>query len=162
MYAKSLGEGVELRRIGAPELPELMRCLAACPEAPAWSREAWQSFLVDDDPAQAFQRVAFGLQTAEGALAGLLAGTCLAPASELEMVLVPSAWRRRGFGRLLVEHWLGWARAAGASEALLEVRASNIGAQALYRTCGFVEQGRRAHYYQHPVEDALLMGRALV
>jgi ribosomal-protein-alanine N-acetyltransferase len=48
-------------------------------------------------------------------------------------------------------------RAALVKEVVLEVRASNHPALALYRRLGFVESGRRKDYYQIPVEDALLM-----
>ena len=41
----------------------------------------------------------------------------------------------------------------------LEVRESNAPAQALYRSRGFETAGRRAAYYQHPEEDALVFRR---
>jgi ribosomal-protein-alanine N-acetyltransferase len=40
---------------------------------------------------------------------------------------------------------------------LLEVRASNEGARALYRGAGFTEDGLRRRYYSDPEEDAVLM-----
>ena len=46
---------------------------------------------------------------------------------------------------------------AGVREVILEVRASNLPALALYRQLGFVETGRRPRYYQAPEEDAILM-----
>lgn len=39
---------------------------------------------------------------------------------------------------------------------LLEVRASNVSAQAFYEVSGFVRIGIRRGYYQHPSEDAYL------
>jgi ribosomal-protein-alanine N-acetyltransferase len=47
--------------------------------------------------------------------------------------------------------------AAGVSEVILEVRASNAAAVGFYRALGFAENGRRARYYADPEEDALLM-----
>ena len=41
--------------------------------------------------------------------------------------------------------------------ATLEVRESNIAAQALYRDFGFDLVGRRPHYYIDNNEDALIM-----
>lgn len=41
----------------------------------------------------------------------------------------------------------------------LEVRQSNLAAQALYQKFGFKEVGRRKNYYTNPSEDALLMKR---
>jgi ribosomal-protein-alanine N-acetyltransferase len=40
---------------------------------------------------------------------------------------------------------------------LLEVRASNAPALALYEHAGFCRTGLRRHYYSAPVEDAVLM-----
>ena len=45
----------------------------------------------------------------------------------------------------------------GASQLTLEVRASNHGAQALYRSFGFVPGGARTAYYADNREDALIM-----
>ena len=47
-----------------------------------------------------------------------------------------------------------------ASTAMLEVRASNMAAVALYEQLGFQHVGRRKGYYADG-EDALLMNRAL-
>jgi ribosomal-protein-alanine N-acetyltransferase len=52
---------------------------------------------------------------------------------------------------------VGW----GAQAAILEVRAGNVAAQALYRRYGFEVVGRRRLYYREPPEDALLMRASL-
>ena len=51
------------------------------------------------------------------------------------------------------------AGVAGALLLTLEVRASNYGATALYGSRGFRGVGRRANYYEHPREDAIIMTR---
>jgi len=63
---------------------------------------------------------------------------------------------RRGIAtRLLAE--LAWEAIGRGSEALtLEVRVSNVGAQALYREFGFIPAGVRKKYYEN-VEDAIVM-----
>jgi ribosomal-protein-alanine N-acetyltransferase len=43
----------------------------------------------------------------------------------------------------------------------LEVRASSVGALALYGSLGFTEQERRLRYYRNPIEDAMLMSAPL-
>ena len=45
----------------------------------------------------------------------------------------------------------------GASYATLEVRRSNLRAQSLYQSLGFVQLGVRKRYYEDNREDALLM-----
>jgi ribosomal-protein-alanine N-acetyltransferase len=65
---------------------------------------------------------------------------------------------RQGFAtRLLAE--LAWASIEhGATALTLEVRVSNVGAQALYERFGFESAGIRAKYYEN-VEDAIVMWR---
>jgi ribosomal-protein-alanine N-acetyltransferase len=72
-------------------------------------------------------------------------------------VAVRPEFRRHGIAARLLGAVLGWGRSKGSRLALLEVRAGNRAAQALYRRCGFRVTGRRRRYYQAPVEDALLM-----
>lgn len=75
-------------------------------------------------------------------------------------VAVAPACRRRGLGRRLLEHVLRRGRADGCRRVLLEVRAGNRGAIALYRAFDFEVIGHRAKYYADG-EDALVMTRVL-
>ncbi|WP_104204821.1 GNAT family N-acetyltransferase [Billgrantia saliphila] len=91
--------------------------------------------------------------------------------AELQAVLVASAMRRHGLGVQLLEAVRVQARRWDSERLLLEVRAGNAAAIALYRRCGFDEDGRRRGYYPPlgPVsgggdagakrEDAILMSR---
>jgi [ribosomal protein S18]-alanine N-acetyltransferase len=56
--------------------------------------------------------------------------------------------RCHGIGRMLLEHLLSRASAAGMSEAYLEVRPSNTAAIRLYQSLGFEPIGVRRGYYQ--------------
>jgi len=66
-------------------------------------------------------------------------------------------FRGRGIGKKLLVHALLSAKKEGAVKSFLEVRASNVVAQNMYRTLGFVEDGRRKEYYKDNNEDAILM-----
>lgn len=66
-------------------------------------------------------------------------------------------WRRQGIGRQLLLNLAELSSAIGARRMTLEVRVSNEGAQALYRTFGFEVAGTRARYYTDDGEDALVM-----
>ena len=66
-------------------------------------------------------------------------------------------FRGRGIGKKLLIHALLSAKKEGAVKSFLEVRASNVVAQNMYRTLGFVEDGRRKEYYKDNNEDAILM-----
>jgi len=66
-------------------------------------------------------------------------------------------YRREGIGKRLLMVALQEAIQYGAGQALLEVRAKNQAAQALYRLFGFEVVGYRPRYYKDNHEDALLM-----
>lgn len=65
--------------------------------------------------------------------------------------------RRRGLGAALLGAALEEGARRGAALAVLEVRAGNAAAQALYRRFGFDVVGERKDYYRSPVENALVM-----
>jgi [ribosomal protein S18]-alanine N-acetyltransferase len=75
-------------------------------------------------------------------------------------VAVRAEHRRRGIGRTLVSDMLDYARAHAAARVLLEVRASNAAAIALYDSLGFSRFNVRSRYYADG-EDAVEMMRAL-
>jgi len=54
------------------------------------------------------------------------------------------AWRRRGAGNALFRATQRFARSAGYSKFVIQVRASNTSAQAFYTSLGFQECGRFA------------------
>jgi ribosomal-protein-alanine N-acetyltransferase len=67
--------------------------------------------------------------------------------------------RRRGLARWLLGFAIARACREGATRALLEVRAGNREAVALYESMGFRRLGARRAYYREPVEDALVLVR---
>lgn len=74
---------------------------------------------------------------------------------------IASKAQRRGYGRMLLAHFVGLARSAGARSIYLEVRPSNVIARDLYRHDGFREVGVRHGYYPAYAgrEDAIVMER---
>lgn len=84
---------------------------------------------------------------------------------ELLNLVVDSGQRGQGVGRALLEESLAMLAAEGVRRVLLEVRAGNTAARALYDRCGFNEDGRRRGYYRardgRPAEDAVLMSRLM-
>ncbi len=69
---------------------------------------------------------------------------------------VHPAKQRRGIGENLLHFAFRLGEERGASKVLLEVRASNLGAQRLYQQFGFRQVGVRRNYYRAPKEDGLL------
>jgi ribosomal-protein-alanine N-acetyltransferase len=66
-------------------------------------------------------------------------------------------FRRQGIGKTLLTHALKSAREEGVVRSFLEVRASNQAAIEMYKSFGFIEDGRRKEYYKDNHEDAILM-----
>ena len=83
--------------------------------------------------------------------------------AELLDIAIAAQHQRRGWGRKLLEEMLALARRKGMRRIVLEVRASNAAAIALYRMAGFTDIGLRRAYYpaENGREDAILMGREL-
>ncbi len=81
--------------------------------------------------------------------------------AEVMNLAVLPAFRRRGFGRLLLQTAIVYCKETGCAFLSLEVREGNEAALALYTALGFAVCGRRKHYYQQPTEDALLLRRDL-
>ena len=82
---------------------------------------------------------------------------CILDQGELANIAILPSRRGAGLGARLLRHVLDVATGRGVERVFLEVRASNEAAHALYRHFGFAETGRRANYYEHPREDALVM-----
>jgi RimJ/RimL family protein N-acetyltransferase len=77
---------------------------------------------------------------------------------------VDRGWRGRGVGSALLQAATGLAREQGLHKLCLEVFARNTAAIALYRKCGFAEEGRRTQQYRRAsgeLWDSIIMGLAL-
>ena len=100
-------------------------------------------------------------ETGEGCVDALcLATTVLDEASLLLIVTAPSA-RGQGVARRLLRALLVRLADYGVDRCFLEVRETNAAAIALYRGCGFAQDGCREAYYAGVTgtqrEDAILM-----
>jgi RimJ/RimL family protein N-acetyltransferase len=79
-------------------------------------------------------------------------------------MLVARGWRGQGVGSALVRAAIEWARDQGLHKLCLEVFPHNAAAIAMYRKCGFVEEGRLVRQYRRAsgeTWDAIVMGQLL-
>jgi ribosomal-protein-alanine N-acetyltransferase len=149
---------VRVRRLAEADVDAVAALAADLPSAPQWPREAYLAALqLQASP----ERVALVAETAETALVGLAIALVIPPEAELESIAVAGMFQRMGVARRLFEELKGELEAAGVTQVLLEVRASNTAALSLYQELGFAETGRRAGYYAHPMEDAVQMRLAI-
>lgn len=63
-------------------------------------------------------------------------------------MLVAPGWRQRGVGSALVGAVIAWSRGIGAHKVILEVWPHNTAAIALYKSCGFRQEGVRPKHYR--------------
>ena len=137
-----------VRLMTAADISSVAALEAACFSRP-WSEEALfeelhnptARFLVADD---------------NGLVVGYMGMHALLDEGAITNVAVSPAHRRRGIARALLRHQAAWGGQNGLSRLMLEVRASNIAARALYEQEGFVFDGVRPRFYDRPVEDAAL------
>ncbi len=79
-------------------------------------------------------------------------------------LLVRADWRGQSIGRALMTEMLAWCRGSSLRKLALAVYAHNAPAIHLYRSFGFVEEGRRVGEYRFPdgtFHDDLLMALPL-
>ncbi len=83
--------------------------------------------------------------------------------ADVMTITVDDACRGHGIGRLLMDRLVDRARDGGAKAVLLEVRADNVPALALYERTGFEPLSTRRAYYRGPdgPVDAVILRRLL-
>jgi ribosomal-protein-alanine N-acetyltransferase len=133
-------------------------------ESTGLSQWGWEAYRAELEKPEAVMLVARRNAPAEGTgrrLGGYIAARINADELHVNNIGVWPESRRRGVGGALLGATLDHAARCGAREAVLEVRAGNLPAQAMYERFGFAVVGMRKSYYKEPVEDAKIMTRPL-
>lgn len=152
------------RRCGAERLDVSVRA-AVRSDLPAVTAIECDAFS-DPWPDSAFreameaEQTHFAVATARaGAVVAYLIGWFAGGDGEIANIAVATEARGHGIGGRLLDEALAVAWDRGSATVHLEVRASNLPAQALYASRGFVPVGRRQGYYREPLEDAIVLRR---
>lgn len=116
---------------------------ACFPHAP-WNADAIATLLANPH--------VFGFISDAG---GFILCQAIPPEAEILTLGVIPTSRRTGLGRKLLGAALEEMRRRAVHDVFLEVADDNIAAQALYRTAGFLTQGRRRQYYENG-RDAIM------
>ncbi|MGJ9372935.1 ribosomal protein S18-alanine N-acetyltransferase [Nesterenkonia sp. CF4.4] len=129
--------------------------------------DAWpESFFYDElahtaaHPDEVPTRRYWVARDASGQLAGYAGMMCVLPLADVQTLAVAPEAQGHGLGTRLLRLLIDAAREQSAEQILLEVRADNPGAQALYRREGFTHIHTRAQYYPDG-QDALIMQKPL-
>jgi ribosomal-protein-alanine N-acetyltransferase len=142
-----------IRVLESRDIESVLAIQGACPEIAQWT--VWD-----------YDRVAKGEMTGwvaeeKGEVTGFLVGRRVVTDLEILNFAVRGDNRRRGIGAELLRRAFDWAQSFQATQAILEVRASNLAALSFYERHRFEVVGRRARYYTAPIEDALLLTTTL-
>lgn len=141
----TLPDAVVIAPASAAHVPQLQQIAQECGLGVDFPAELARSY--------ALLRVAFlGDQ-----VVGFLLAWRAADELHLTDLGVTAAVRRRGIARQLIDDLRRLGREHASRVILLEVRATNEAALALYRSLAFVELDRRKRYYPDTDEDAVVM-----
>lgn len=131
-------------------LPQVAALEKRCFPADPWSENIFRSAL--DNPGTAILLA----RGEDGTLLGYAVLYTVLDEGNLDNIAVVPEFRRRGVADALLDALTGYGR-EHLARLMLEVRASNAPALALYEKHGFAAVGRRKNYYEKPREDAVLM-----
>ena len=120
--------------------------------ATAWTAESFWSELAHPE-----SRTYLVAQGSDGAILGYAGVMAVGADADVQTIAVAPAAQGQGLGGTLLEALVDVARRAGATSLLLEVRADNTGAIALYERHGFDRIAVRRRYYQPGDVDAWVM-----
>lgn len=147
-------EPITVRPMKLHDLPDILEIERRSFPTP-WSKGAFLSELLDN------KRAHYLVADYQGKAVGYIGLWLIAGEGHITNVAVHPNWRHRGIGRRLMEAMADYCISRGARRMTLEVRRSNIIAQRLYESLGFVYCGTRKGYYRDNGEDAFIMWREL-
>ena len=116
-----------------------------------WSRESFRQEVTRNAVAR------YLVAEEDGQILGYAGAWIIMDESHITNIAVREDARGRGLGKRLTKELLQILSNLGACYATLEVRVSNVRAQNLYKSLGFVSVGKRKRYYEDNNEDAYLM-----
>lgn len=93
----------------------------------------------------------------DGRVVGMIVAWLFVDEVHIATLATHPDFRRQGIAQKLLTHTLRYTSDEGAVSSFLEVRESNLAAQAMYRKFGYENTGRRKRYYKDNDEDAVLM-----
>ena len=152
--AASLPAGYALRPMQPGDLTEVHALEMQLFPADAWPREMFDAEL-------AHPTRQYWVATRERTIVGYAGLMCIPPVADVQTIAVAAGHEGHGLGSALLRTLHHAAVLSGGREILLEVRAENSRAQALYRRFGYEHIHTRPRYYADG-HDALIMRCELV
>ena len=119
--------------------------------------DPWSGKALEDELSN--PNAVFRVALLDGQVAGYVGMLHVLDEGDICNVAVFDSFRRQGVATALIQTLLDYGVEKKLSFITLEVRESNVGAQAFYETMGFRAIGLRKNFYDHPKEHAVLMNR---
>ena len=149
----AFGNGASFRPMTLADLDEVM-AIERAPFAYPWSC----GFFLQEVQVECARSIQVEI---DGKIIGYVLFWLLPEGVDIHNLAVRSEYRRRGIGRILLQQVILEALRRSSVQVTLEVRKSNLAAQKLYESAGFVATGIRRAYYSDDSEDALSMALEL-
>ncbi|HVE24768.1 MAG TPA: ribosomal protein S18-alanine N-acetyltransferase [Sporichthya sp.] len=150
---------IELRPIRWWDIEQLVPLEADLFGVDAWSAETWWGELAGI-PDTRWYRAAVEPGADGDAIVGYVGLAAIDGTGDVQTIAVRRDRHGTGLGAVLLDSLLTEAQNRGCTEVILEVRADNDPAIALYEKRGFVPIAERPRYYQDGVA-ALIMRKSL-
>jgi len=144
-------------RVAGPGDLDLVTAL----EAEVFSEDPWTPFMIAEELSSPASRYWIATDSS-GDVIGYGGAKVGGDQADVMTIGVRAHARGAGVGAAILDALMAWSHEAGAREIFLDVRPSNEGAIALYKSRGFVEIGRRPRYFRNPVEEAVEMRAPLI
>jgi len=139
-----------IRKMTADDIPAVVELDKMSFSLP-WPERSFRFELTDNPASRCW------VAEVDGRVVGMIVVWLLVEEAHVATLATHPDLRRQGIAKKLLAHALRYLIDEGAQTSFLEVRASNIAAQEMYRKFGYEESGRRRRYYKDNDEDAILM-----
>ena len=139
-----------IRKMTADDIPAVVELDKMSFSLP-WPERSFRFELTDNPASRCW------VAEVDGRVVGMIVVWLLVEEAHVATLATHPDLRRQGIAKKLLSHALRYLIDEGAQTSFLEVRASNIAAQEMYRRFGYEESGRRRRYYKDNDEDAILM-----
>ena len=145
----NMEQGVKFRPMGRGDVPAVAEIERICFRSP-WTERMFMSELKN-------RLACYHVVEHAGKLIAYAGMWTFLDEAHITNVAVLPEYRRQGLGTKVMLWSMEAAHRRKATKMTLEVRVSNLGAQAMYANVGFAVAGRRKRYYSDTGEDALVL-----
>ena len=138
-----------IRRMTMEDIPQVVQIENACFSQP-WSESSFRDSLSREDT------IFLVCENADG-ITGYMGMYISFDEANITNVAVFPECRKQGIGEKIVSQAKQTVQEMAVNTIFLEVRVSNIPAISLYKKMEFEILGIRKNFYEHPIEDAIIM-----